>query len=79
MVIYYIMNITPTARAKIDQIKKQLPTDQFAITRETVNNKLWVRLDFGDLFIPVPCPDNLAYDTATLDYRDQKFIITSPR
>ena len=73
------MVITPAAQAKIEQIEKQLPTDHFAITRETVNKKLWVRLDFGDLFIPVPCPDNLAYDTATLDYIDQKFIITSPR
>lgn len=74
-----MMIITKTAQAKIDQIKQQLNTNQFTITRETVNNKLWVRLDFGDLFIPVPCPNNLDNDTAILDYTNQKFLLTSPR
>lgn len=69
------MNITKTAQAHIDQIKRQLKVNQFAIVRETVNQKTWVRLTFGDLFVPVACPATMTDESATLDYADPNFII----
>ena len=68
------MIITKTAQARIDEIKRQLKTNQFAIVRETVNQKLWARLEFGNLFIPVAFPATVTDEGGTLDY-DQNFVI----
>ena len=69
------MEITAAAHRQINRIKQRLKAVRYTILIEFIKQKPWLRLEFGEIFIPVPFPTPYNLNHIVIDYADHNFIV----